>query len=146
MSNIQWKNNKNNALATSSWLFASHPVSVWKQGHSPNLVRFQSRNGHAIFTWIFEIATRKTLNFTLFQNHPQRYTRTLTFHDNRTLPKCWKMLTRVRFELAPSGHRSAALPVELSSPQGLEASFIQFNCTGYSCDNLTLNPLSLRTR
>ena len=35
----------------------------------------------------------------------------------------WKMLTRAGFEVAPSGYRSAALPVELSSPQGLEASF-----------------------
>ena len=43
----------------------------------------------------------------------------------------WKMLTRVGFELAPSGYRSAALPVELSSPQGLEASFIKFKCTRY---------------
>ena len=33
------------------------------------------------------------------------------------------MLTRAGFELAPSGYRSAALPVELSSPQGLEVSF-----------------------
>ena len=33
-----------------------------------------------------------------------------------------------RFEFAPSGYRSAALPVQLSSPQGLEASFIQFKC------------------
>ena len=49
------------------------------------------------------------------------------------------MLTRVGFELAPSRYRSAALPVELSSPQGLEASFIQFKCTKYSRDNLTLS-------
>ena len=49
------------------------------------------------------------------------------------------MLTRAGFELAPSGYRSAALPVELSSPQGLEASFIQFKCTRYSHDNLTLS-------
>ena len=35
----------------------------------------------------------------------------------------WKMLTQVGFELAPSGYQSTALPVELSSPQGLEASF-----------------------
>ena len=48
------------------------------------------------------------------------------------------MLTPAGFELAPSGYRSAALPVELSSPQGLEASFIQFKCTRYSRDNLTL--------
>ena len=50
----------------------------------------------------------------------------------------WKMLTHAEFELAPSGYRSAALPVELSSPQGLEASFIQFQCTRYSSDNWTL--------
>ena len=31
------------------------------------------------------------------------------------------MLTRVGFELTRLGYRSAALPVELSSPQGLEA-------------------------
>ena len=49
------------------------------------------------------------------------------------------MLTREGFELAPSGYRSSALPVELSSPQGLEASFIQFKCTRYSRDNLTLS-------
>ena len=30
------------------------------------------------------------------------------------------MLTRAGFELAPSEYRSAALPVEQSSPQGLE--------------------------
>ena len=35
----------------------------------------------------------------------------------------WKMLTCAGFELSPSGYRFAALPVELSSPQGLEASF-----------------------
>ena len=48
------------------------------------------------------------------------------------------MLTRAGFELAPSGYRFAYLPVELSSPRGLEASFIQFKCTRYSRDNLTL--------
>ena len=36
------------------------------------------------------------------------------------------------------GYRSTALSVELSSPQGLEESFIQFKCTRYSCDNFTL--------
>ena len=41
------------------------------------------------------------------------------------------MLTKAGFELAPSGYRSATLPVELSSPQRLEASFIQFKCTKY---------------
>ena len=35
----------------------------------------------------------------------------------------WKMLTQAGFELAPSEYWSAALPVELSSPQGLEGSF-----------------------
>ena len=35
----------------------------------------------------------------------------------------WKMLIAAGFELAPSGHRSAALPVELSSPQGRGVSF-----------------------
>ena len=50
----------------------------------------------------------------------------------------WKILTRAGFELAPSGYRCAALPVELSSPQGLEASFIQFKYTRYSRENLTL--------
>ena len=46
------------------------------------------------------------------------------FHDNLTLPKSTeKMLTRAAFELASAGYRSAALPVELSSPQGLEGSF-----------------------
>ena len=44
----------------------------------------------------------------------------------------WKMLTRAGFELAPSGYRSAALLLELSSPQGLEASFIQLKRTRYS--------------
>ena len=32
------------------------------------------------------------------------------------------MLTRAGFELAPSGHLSASLPVKLSSPPGLDAS------------------------
>ena len=45
------------------------------------------------------------------------------------------MLTRAEFELASSGYLSVALPVELSSPQGLE---ISFKCTKYSRDNLTL--------
>ena len=35
------------------------------------------------------------------------------------------MLTRTGFELASLGYRSAALPVELSNPQGLVASFYQ---------------------
>ena len=48
------------------------------------------------------------------------------------------MLTQAGFEFAPSGYQSATLPVELWSPQGLEASFIQFKCTRYSRDNLTL--------
>ena len=38
----------------------------------------------------------------------------------------WKMFTQVGFELAPSGYWSAALPVQLSTPQGLEASFLTF--------------------
>ena len=33
------------------------------------------------------------------------------------------MLTRAGFELAPSGYWSAAVPVELSCPQGLEVSY-----------------------
>ena len=33
------------------------------------------------------------------------------------------MLTKAGFELAPSGYQTAALTVELSSPQGMEASF-----------------------
>ena len=51
------------------------------------------------------------------------------------------MLTRAGFELAPSGYQPAALPVELASPQGSEASFffsIQLKRTRYFCDNLTL--------
>ena len=50
-----------------------------------------------------------------------------------------KILARAGFELASSGYRSAALPVELSSPQGLGASFIQFKCTRYSGNNLTVS-------
>ena len=48
------------------------------------------------------------------------------------------MLSRTGFELAPLGYRSVALPVDLSSPQGSKASFIQFKCTRYSRDNLKL--------
>ena len=48
------------------------------------------------------------------------------------------MLTRAGFELSRSRYRSAALPVELSSPQGLETSFTQLRRTRYSHDNLTL--------
>ena len=33
-------------------------------------------------------------------------------------------MTRVGFELAPSGYWSPSIPVELSNPQGLEASFV----------------------
>ena len=49
------------------------------------------------------------------------------------------MLTTAGFELGPSGYRSAALPVELSSPQELKVSLIQFKCSRYSRDNLTLS-------
>ena len=46
--------------------------------------------------------------------------------------KCW-------LERDLNSHRFAVLLVELSSPQGLEASFIiQLNCTRYSFHNLTL--------
>ena len=37
-----------------------------------------------------------------------------------------KKLPRAGFELAPLGRRSAALPIELSSQQGLEPSFYPF--------------------
>ena len=45
-------------------------------------------------------------------------------HDILTLPKdkFVKKLPRVGFELASSGFRFAALPIELSSQQGLEVS------------------------
>ena len=36
------------------------------------------------------------------------------------------MLAQAEFQLASSGYQSAALPVELSSPQGLEASLFMY--------------------
>ena len=48
------------------------------------------------------------------------------------------MLTWAGFELAPLGYQSTALLAELSSPQRLDVRFIQFKCTRYSRDNLTL--------
>ena len=48
------------------------------------------------------------------------------------------MLTWAGIERAPLGYRSAALLVELSSPQGSEMSFIQLKGTKYSHKNLTL--------
>ena len=47
-------------------------------------------------------------------------------------------LARAEFELASSGIQTAALPIELSSQQGLVASLIQFKCTKYFRDDLTL--------
>ena len=47
------------------------------------------------------------------------------------------MLTRAGFEHAPSGYRSAAPPVELSSPQGLEASFYPYG--SMTPDNYPVN-------
>ena len=69
------------------------------------------------WTWLF-----------LFQNHPQRNMTRKIEHDILTLPKTtlMKKLPRAGFELAPSGLRSAALPIELSSQQGLEPSFYPF--------------------
>ena len=71
------------------------------------------------------------------KRHEHYSTRTETFDDNLTLPKstenCW---LEGGFELASLEYRSATLPVALSSPQALEANFIQFKCTRYCCDNL----------
>ena len=46
--------------------------------------------------------------------------------------------SRTGFELASSGFWTAALPFELSSQLGLVASLIQFKCTKYFRDDLTL--------
>ena len=48
------------------------------------------------------------------------------------------VLAEARFELAPSGFRSAALPIELFSPRGLVVTFYRFKCAKYFRDNLTL--------
>ena len=51
------------------------------------------------------------------------------------------VLPEARFELTPSGFRSAALPIELFSPTGIGGEFylyLQGTCTKYFRDNLTL--------
>ena len=50
-----------------------------------------------------------------------------------------KKLTRAGFELASLGYRSAALPVELSSPQGLEAIIRQLTDSPFSNQHCNLH-------
>ena len=60
-------------------------------------------------------------------------------HINLTLQITTKnSLSRAGFELTSSGFQTAALPIELSSQLGLVASLIQFKCTKYFRDDLTL--------
>ena len=60
-------------------------------------------------------------------------------HINLTLQRTTKnSLSRAGLELASSGFLTAALPIELSSQLGLVTSFIQFKCTKYFRDDLTL--------
>ena len=47
-------------------------------------------------------------------------------------------IARAGFELASSDFLTAVLPIELSSQLGLVASLIQFKCTKYFRDDLTL--------
>ena len=60
-------------------------------------------------------------------------------HINLTLQRTTKnSLSRAGFELASSGFLTAALPIEPSSQLGLVTSFIQFKCSQYFRDDLTL--------
>ena len=60
-------------------------------------------------------------------------------HTNLTRQRTTKnSLSRAGFELASSGFLTVALAIELSSQLGLVASLIQFKCTKYFRDDLTL--------
>ena len=74
----------------------------------------------------------------LFQTHPVKHMKNW-IHINLTLQRTTKnSLSRAGFELASSSFWTAALPTDLSSQLGLVASLIQFMCTKYFRDDLTL--------